>query len=123
MTALMGIHVLGLFVLALLRLILLIAGHHMLGEDAEGDIRLQGLAFLYGLWFDNVIACYILIVPLAVILFSSLAGVRSRLPLMVSVRWMQVFWGVAFAVSAANIPYFLYFFKNINRNFNLIVIC
>lgn len=116
LAALVGIHVLGLFVLALLRLILFIAGHHMLGEDAEGDIGLQSLAFLHGLWFDNVIACYILIVPLAVILLTSLAGVRSRLPLVLSVRWMQVFWGVAFAVSAANIPYFLYFFKNINSS-------
>ncbi|MBQ5656878.1 MAG: hypothetical protein IIV14_05585, partial [Bacteroidaceae bacterium] len=58
LAALLGIHVLGLFVQALLRLILFIAGHHMLGEDAEGDIGLQSLAFLHGLWFDNVIACY-----------------------------------------------------------------
>ena len=78
LAALAGIHVLGLFVLALLRLILFIAGHYMLGEDAEGDIRLQSLAFLHGLWFDNVIACYILIVPLAVILLSSFACSASR---------------------------------------------
>lgn len=116
LAVLLGVHVLGLLVLAVLRLVLFVAGHSMLSADSAGKAGLQSLAFLHGLWFDNVIACYILIVPLAVILLSCAIGLRSRLPLVCSVRWMQTLWGVAFAVSAANIPYFLYFFKNINSS-------
>ena len=116
LTALLGIHILGLLVLGLLRLALLFAGHSMLNADSAGNAALQSFAFLHGVWFDNVIACYILILPLAVIFLTDLIGIRSRTPLLFSLRWMQVFMGVAFACSAANIPYFLYFFKNINSS-------
>ncbi len=116
LAVLLGIHALGLIVLSLFRLFLFLAAHDMLGADAVGQAGLQSLAFLHGLWFDNVIACYILILPLAVVFIADLIGVRSRLPLRFSVRWMQVFWAVAFAVSAADIPYFLYFFKHINSS-------
>lgn len=116
LAVLLGIHALGLIVLSLFRLFLFLAAHDMLDAASVGQTGLQSLAFLHGLWFDNVIACYILILPLAVVFIADLIGVRSRLPLCFSVRWMQVFWAVAFAVSAADIPYFLYFFKHINSS-------
>lgn len=116
LAALLGVHLLGLLVLALLRFALFVAGHSMLNADSAGKFGLQSLAFLHGVWFDNVIACYILIAPLVLVTLFAAVGVRSRLPLIFSLRWMQVFWGLAFAISAANIPYFLYFFKNINSS-------
>lgn len=101
--------------LSLMRLALYVAGHHFLAADSAGDILLQAQAFVRGVWFDNVIGCYILIVPLAVTLLCHLAG-RGHAALAPSLWWMRILWIVAIGVSASNIPYFLYFFKNINSS-------
>lgn len=112
---LLGIQALGLLMSAVFRLFLFVAGHALLDNDSLGRVGLQSKAFLNGLWFDNVIACYITIVPLVITVLADVAGMRKDFPQRFSLLWTQVLWGVSFAVSAANIPYFLYFFKNINN--------
>ncbi len=115
LACLLGIHAAGLLMLSLMRLALYVAGHHFLAPDSAGEVLLQAQAFVRGVWFDNVIGCYILIVPLALTVLCHLAG-RGRAALAPSLLWMRVMWLVAIAVSASNIPYFLYFFKNINSS-------
>lgn len=115
LACLLGVHAAGLVTLSLMRLALYAAGHHFLDTGSAGDILLQAQAFVRGVWFDNVIGCYILIVPLAFTVLCHLAG-RGRAALAPSLWWMRVLWVAAIAVSAANIPYFLYFFKNINSS-------
>lgn len=115
LACLLGIHAAGLLMLSLMRLALYVAGHHFLAEESAGNIPLQVQAFVRGVWFDNVIGCYILIVPLIFSLLCHFAG-KGRLSLGPSLLWMRVFWLAAIGISAANIPYFLYFFKNINSN-------
>lgn len=71
-------------------------------------------ACMYGIWYDNVIGCYILLLP---VLFISLELIFNK-------RWKYVEWGivfyligmytVVFALSAANIPFYQYFLQNIN---------
>ena len=115
LACLLGIHAAGLLMLSIMRLALYVAGHHFLAAESAGHIALQAQAFLRGVWFDNVVGCYILILPLAFTVLCHLAG-KSRAALAPSLLWMRVMWLVAIGVSASDIPYFLYFFKNINSS-------
>ena len=115
LACLLGIHAAGLLMLSIMRLALYVAGHHFLAAESAGRIALQAQAILRGVWFDNVVGCYILILPLAFTVLCHLAG-KSRAALAPSLLWMRVMWLVAIGVSASDIPYFLYFFKNINSS-------
>lgn len=115
LACLLAIHAAGLLMLSIMRLALYVAGHHFLAAESAGHIALQAQAFLRGVWFDNVVGCYILILPLAFTVLCHLAG-KSRAALWPSLLWMRVMWLVAIGISASNIPYFLYFFKNINSS-------
>ncbi|MCD8304097.1 MAG: LTA synthase family protein [Prevotellaceae bacterium] len=107
---LLSLHVLGLVVTGVLRLALFVAGHHFLGDGGFS----AGGAFLRGVWFDNVVACYISIVPLCLLTLAHTFGKGQRGALVFSRWWMAVLWTLVILISCANIPYFLYFFKNIN---------
>ena len=111
----LGIHMMGLLMLSVMRLALYVAGHHLLAPGSSGEIWLQAQAFVHGVWFDNVIGCYILIVPLVLTSIVHLMG-RPHLALKANLLWMRLLWLTAIAISACNIPYFLYFSKNINSS-------
>lgn len=104
-------HASGLLVLSLLRLALFISGLHFLQLQNE----IPG-AFIRGLWFDNVIACYISFVPLILLSLAHFIGYGTHTLRKIIRWWMVVLWLLAIAVSMANIPYFLFFFKNINSS-------
>ena len=109
---LLSVHVLALVVMSLFRLVEFVALHGMI-VDGEAN-RL--LAFVKGLWFDNVIACYISVLPVAVLLLAlSFGWCHRRLLRGISI-WYGVWYAIAFMPSAANTPYFQYFFKNINSS-------
>lgn len=63
---LLSVHVLALLVMTLFRLVEFIALHGMI-VDAEAS---RVMAFVKGVWFDNVIACYISVLPVAVLLIA-----------------------------------------------------
>ena len=54
------IHVSALLIAGLFRLVLFISSYHQLTSEALSDKTLPMLAFVHGVWFDNVIGCYIL---------------------------------------------------------------
>lgn len=109
---LVSVHVLALTVMSLFRLVEYVALHGMI-VDGEANCL---LSFVKGLWFDNVIACYISALPVAVLLFAlSFGWCHSRLLRGVSI-WYGIWYAIAFMPSAANTPYFQYFFKNINSS-------
>ena len=109
---LLSVHVLALVVMTLFRLVEFIALHGMIVD--AGASRM--MAFVKGLWFDNVIACYISVLPVAVLLIAmSFGWCHRRLLKGVSI-WYAVWYAIAFMPSAANTPYFQYFFKNINSS-------
>ncbi len=110
------VHVLGLLITFLLRLALFIAGHHLLSEESASDGLLQSRALLNGVWFDNVIGCYFTLPILLAITIGFLLGYMGKRLLKPCLVWLQAFWILVFLISAANIPYFLYFFKNINSS-------
>ncbi len=98
--------------MTLFRLAEFVALHGMI-IDAEAS-RL--MAFVKGVWFDNVIACYISILPVAVLLIAVSLGWCHRMLLKGVSIWYAVWCAIAFMPSAANTPYFQYFFKNINSS-------
>lgn len=108
------IQVIGLLVLTLFRLGLYISCHDFLDPKSHGQFWLQFQGFLNGLWYDNVVACAILVVPLTIIVICCTAGVGNRRMLVYASRWMQVLYGLAFVASAADIPYFKYFNTHLN---------
>ncbi len=113
---LLSLHVSGLVLLTLFRLITFIENYHSIIPEFRHDGWLQSIAFVRGIWFDNVVGCYILLLPLVVVCVASLFQYYGkRLYAGISVYFM-VMYAVTFAVSAANIPYFEYFFKNINSS-------
>lgn len=72
---LLSVHVLALLVMTLFRLVEFIALHGMI-VDAEAS---RVMAFVKGVWFDNVIACYISVLPVAVLLIAASLGWCHRL--------------------------------------------
>lgn len=113
---LLKIHVLGLAVLSLFRMIEFVTLKDMLTPAVKGETWLQMGAFVRGFWFDNVIACYIMVVPMLVVMLAACFNSHHRGWRRFAVWWFSILYPLAFAVSAANIPYFAFFFKNINSS-------
>lgn len=111
---LLAIHTIALIVFGLLRLALFLAVPYTFTDDITTGTILT--AFLKGLWFDNVISCYVMALPLIVIWFASLAGWSSRRLLSGVMWWFAVLYSICFIVAGANIPYFCYFFQTINNS-------
>lgn len=109
---LISLHFLGLFIMTIFRLAEYIALNNMI-VDAEAN---HGLAFVKGIWFDNVIMCYISALPCLALLFPASVGWCKRWMLKAVSVWYAVWCAIAFIPSAANIPYFQYFFKVINSS-------
>ena len=106
------VHVLALAAFTIFRLIEFITLSGMIA-DKEASVL---TAFVKGLWFDNVIACYVSVLPVTVLLVAAAFGFFRRWLLRGANVWYGVLFGVAFMPSAANTPYFQYFFKNINSS-------
>ena len=109
---LLGIHGMGLAAASLFRLIQFVALHGMVTETGTAVWP----AFLRGVWFDNVVACYLMVLPIVVVLLPAALGYCRRWLLRAAAAWLSVTWAIALMPSAANIPYFAYFFKNINAS-------
>ncbi len=113
LTYLLGAHVLALVLMSLFRVVQWVVLHGLMGNNADVSVV---PAFIRGIWFDNVIGCYILIVPLAVLLIAAAFGYCARWLRCAAGWWLGIFYTLVLAVSAANIPYFAYFFKNIDAS-------
>ncbi len=113
---LLSIHFLGLLILSIFRFIQYISLHGMEKVPSNGDVPSTATAFLNGVWFDNVIACYLMIVPLAVLLAAACFGRYERGWRKGVSIWFSILYPITFLISASNIPYFAFFFKNINSS-------
>ena len=107
-----ALHALTLAFLSVFRLVEYVALHGMVADETARPLT----AFVRGVWFDNVIACYISALPLVTTLSAAAFGCTAKNIRRAAVWWYGVLGSVAFMVSAANIPYFAYFFKNINSS-------
>lgn len=113
---LLSIHILALVFFSAFRLMLFLSADYTFPPDIAGDYALYSIAFIRGLWFDNVIACYILLLPLAAFWIAAWFGCTARWLYRSSAWYFTILYALCFVISAANIPYFNYFFKPINSS-------
>ena len=113
---LLAIHAGALFFFFLFRFILFISTDHQFPQNIQNDITLQAVAFIKGVWFDNVIACYILLLPLVILWVAGICNYTAKWLYRFTAVYFITLYSLAFIISAANIPYFSYFFKTINSS-------
>lgn len=111
---LLTIHIVALVIFFLFRLMLFFSIDYAFAPDISWITK--ATAFVKGIWFDNVISCYIMMHPLVVMW---VAQYFKRFPLWafkVTAIFTSTLFSIAFIISAANVPYFQYFFTNINSS-------
>jgi phosphoglycerol transferase MdoB-like AlkP superfamily enzyme len=108
---LLSVHCLGIACFIIFRSILCITNTDNI-IDAENKGYLFFKTFLISLQFDNFIASCISFLPLLLLSISSFFGKIPRSLVTVCNVFVIVFYAVTFAVSAADIPYFSYFFNH-----------
>ena len=113
---LLKVHATGLAVLTLLRIILYYVCSGFVTPEASGNVMLLLTALIRGVWFDNVAACYIMVLPLTVCLVGYMSGYLGKWIMQPVRLWFQILWSVVIFISIADIPYFQYFFKLINSS-------
>lgn len=113
---LLCVHLLGLLVMSVFRLAFFNSVSPLLPPDVAERTDWILTAFVRGVWFDNVIACYLMALPLAV---AVVAGVcnwwRAGLFRAFNV-WFGTLYALVFMASAGNIPYYAYFTKLLNAS-------
>lgn len=115
-TYLLSVHVAALLLLSVIRLFFYIAVKEQITGDAAGNASWICAAFLRGLWFDNVIACYITALPLlATSVATALNMWKNRFIRTINI-WYAAFYTLVFMAAAGNIPYFVYFSKPLNAS-------
>ena len=110
------IHGMALLFFSIFRLALFFTADYEFSGAVGNDPYLQSVAFVKGIWFDNVISCYILLLPIVLFWIASLCNYVSKRLFQFAALFFIVFYSSAFVISAANIPYFQYFFKPINSS-------
>lgn len=113
---LLTIHVAALLFFFLFRFILFMSTDYQFPANIQNNIALQSIAFIKGLWFDNVITCYILLLPLVVLWIAGICNYASKWLYRSTAIYFILFYSLSFIIAAANIPYFGYFFKTINSS-------
>ena len=113
---LLTIHIGALLFFFIFRFILFVSTDHQFPENIQNDVALQAIAFIKGVWFDNVIACYILLLPLVILWIAGICNYTAKWLYKATAVYFIVFYSLSFIISAANIPYFGYFFKTINSS-------
>ena len=88
----LSIHVLAILALSLFRLIEYFSLHRMI-TDNRAD---RFIAFVNGLWFDNVVTSYISVLPLAVILFSACFNYYRKWMLKAIMIWYSFWFAIVF---------------------------
>lgn len=113
---LLSIHFTALFFLTLFRLVFFFSANYDFPDQEHVGFMSIWPAFIRGVWFDNVIACYILLIPLVAVSISALFNYYGKILWNVTCIFFSLFYGIVLLVTAANIPYFQYFFKIINSS-------
>lgn len=107
------VHCIALMLLMIFRTVLFCLNTDLVATETS---RLITQAFLMGLRFDDVMSCYVMILPVFVV------GITSCLPFNKThlnqgiYIFLCVFYSLVFLASIGDIPYFQQFFKHINSS-------
>jgi len=103
------IHIVALLFFFLFRLVLFTSIDYQFPPDIQNNFLMQATAFIKGLWFDNVIACYILLLPLVILWITALCNYHQ-----VGIQiYLYLFHSILFTVVhyfGSQHPLFLLFF-------------
>lgn len=103
-----AIVVFGIFRLLLVAVYIMTAGH---------DVAIDALllkSFAIGVQFDTCISCYLLALPIVAVLVGRFAKIENKTYYKIIHIFTCSVFSVAFLISAADIPYFNYFFAHLN---------
>lgn len=109
------IHISALLLLSVFRFILLLSNTTNLNDESV-TLNTITTALTKGIWFDNVIACYISILPLFALLVLGFCKQLNKISIKIFNSYYIILFGLVFAISASDIPYFNYFFKHLNAS-------
>lgn len=109
------IHFSALLLLSVFRSILLLSNASNLNDESV-TLDTITTALTRGIWFDNVIACYISILPLITLLILGFCKQLNKIGIKIFNSYYIILFGLVFAISASDIPYFNYFFKHLNAS-------
>ena len=110
------IHLIALCLLAVVRVVFFLAVKDALTPDVAGRPDLCATAFMRGLWFDNVVGCYVMALPLVLACLVCMARSWRKWMWRAVNAWFGTLYTLVFMASAANIPYFLYFTRPLNAS-------
>jgi phosphoglycerol transferase MdoB-like AlkP superfamily enzyme len=111
----LSVHILVLLILTVFRAILLINNWDNI-VDEPNKFLLITTAFIKGVWFDNVITCYINLLPTVVLSIFALCNKINKVAVRVFSIYYMILFGIVFIASTADIPYFAYFFKHLDSS-------
>ena len=111
---LLKVHIAALLIMTVLRWLLYVSIDYHIADDLSLSTRM--MAFVKGVWFDNVTACYVMALPLLMLWIASIFSYSAKLLSWFITIWFGVLYTIVFSLSAANIPYFCYFFQPINTS-------
>lgn len=104
------IHIVALLFFFLFRLVLFTSIDYQFPPDIQNNFLMQATAFIKGLWFDNVIACYILLLPLVILWITALCNYHFQVGIQI---YLYLFHSILFTVVhyfGSQHPLFLLFF-------------
>ena len=104
------IHIVALLFFFLFRLVLFTSIDYQFPPDIQNNFLMQATAFIKGLWFDNVIACYILLLPLVILWITALCNYTLQVGIQI---YLYLFHSILFTVVhyfGSQHPLFLLFF-------------
>lgn len=116
LTYLLSVQVLSLVLMSLFRILFYVSVRPQLPPEVAAHAGWTARAFLNGLWFDNVIACYVMALPLVITVVTGLLSWWRPWLLRAYGWWFGVMYALVFMASAGNIPYFSYFSKPLNAS-------
>lgn len=113
---LLCIHLTALALLTVLRGVFYLSVRPQLSDSVRDDLGLTATAFVRGLWFDNVTACYLLLLPLVLVSVAAFSAAVRRRVVGVLGWFLGLMYTLVWAATAANVPYFVYFTKILNSS-------
>lgn len=111
---LLSIHIITLVIMTVFRVLFYFSINQQITTDVSSQPQFLVSAFVRGLWFDNVIACYIMALPLVVSCIMAIGGWWKGCMYRVLNIWFGTLYTLVFMAEAGNIPYFDYFSKLLN---------
>lgn len=115
---LLSVHILFLIIFSLFRFISFLQNKVYLDFLTDSAVRAKfTLAiFMQGIRFDNVVTCYIMVLPLVVIPIWTLFKRLNKTVIKITNVYFVLCGIIAFAISSADIPYLKYFNKHIGMS-------